>query len=163
MTRRNHTVIPQPGAPKNRMALTLNPRLQFRINGLPHRLHDRRQLLRAHNADPGIRPREQEPRRIRTPAHPIIPRPKTAPGDDSELRYLRARDRRHEFRAVLRDAAVFGLGADHEARDILQEEEGNLPLRAELDEVRAFEGGSGEEDAVIGEDTDSVTVDAGES
>ena len=45
----------------------------------------------------------------------------------------------------------------------MEEEEGDTALGAELDEVCAFEGGFGEEDAVVGEDADGVGVDAGEA
>ena len=82
---------------------------------------------------------------------------------DGELRHLRARDRRDELGAVLGDAALLRVGADHEAADVLQEDERDAALRAELDEVRALEGGLGEEDAVVGEDADAVAVDAGEA
>lgn len=38
-----------------------------------------------------------------------------------------------------------------------------MPLGAELDEVGPFEGGFGEENTVIGNDTHLLAVDAGEA
>ena len=52
---------------------------------------------------------------------------------------------------------------DHEARDVLQEDERDAPLRRELDEVRAFLRRLGEEDAVVREDRDGVALDLGEA
>src|SRR5439155_20804587 len=53
--------------------------------------------------------------------------------------------------------------ARHEARDVLQEDERDLALAGELDEVRAFLRGLGEEDAVVREDRDRETLDPGEA
>ena len=64
---------------------------------------------------------------------------------------------------MLGDALALGLGADHEARDVLEEDEGNAALGAELDEVGALLGGRREEDAVVGDDADLVAVDGGET
>src|SRR4029077_3106113 len=44
-------------------------------------------------------------------------------------------------------------------RDVLQEDERNLPLARELDEVRALLRRLGEEDAVVREDTDREALD----
>ena len=49
--------------------------------------------------------------------------------------------------------------ADHEAGDVLQEDERRVGLVAELDELRALLRRFGEEDAVVGEDADRVAVD----
>lgn len=70
--------------------------------------------------------------------HPIIPCPGTRAHHDGELGHVRARHRGNELRAILGDAAFFGVGADHEAADVLEEEEGDAALGAELDEVSAF-------------------------
>lgn len=58
---------------------------------------------------------------------------------------------------------MLGLGADHEAGDVLEKEERGVALGAELDEVGALEGGGGKKDAVVGEDTNTVTVDVCEA
>lgn len=64
---------------------------------------------------------------------------------------------------MLGDAVALGLGADHEARDVLEEDERDAALGAELDEVGALLGRGGEEDAVVGDDADLVAVDGGEA
>ena len=63
-------------------------------------------------------------------------------------------DRHHHLRAILGDAAVLVLLADHEAGDVLQEDQRRLALAAQLDEVRRLERALGEEDAVVGDDAD---------
>src|SRR3546814_12515053 len=63
---------------------------------------------------------------------------------------------RHQLGAVRGDAAGLVAAADHEAGDVLQEHERNAALRAELDEVRPFQRGFREQDAVVGEDADGI-------
>ena len=46
----------------------------------------------------------------------------------------------YELCTVLGYPALFGIGANHEAAYVLEEDEGNVALGAELDEVCAFEG-----------------------
>ena len=163
MARRNHPIIPQPGTPKNRRTLPLDPLRQPDIHPLPHRRHHTPQLLTPHHPDAGIRPAPQEPGPVRPPAHAVVAGPETAPDEDGEFGHGGAGDGRDELGAVLGDARVLGFAADHEARDVLEEEERDGALGAELDEVGAFEGGGGEEDAVVGEDADGVVVDACEA
>src|SRR5919112_1004967 len=55
------------------------------------------------------------------------------------------------------------LAADHEPRDVLEEDERNLPLGAELDEVRTLERRRAEEDSIVRDDPDRPTVDVGEA
>ena len=50
------------------------------------------------------------------------------------------------------DAAVLVFPADHEAGDVLQEEQRDAALVAQLDEVRALERRLAEQDAVVGDD-----------
>ena len=76
---------------------------------------------------------------------------------------LRVRDGHHQLGAVARDAAGLVLGADHEAGDVLQEDERHAALAAELDEVRALLRRLGEEHAVVREDPDRVALDAREA
>ena len=45
----------------------------------------------------------------------------------------------------------------------MKEDEGDLPLAAELDEVGAFEGGCAEEDAVVGYYADFVAINMSKS
>ena len=92
-------------------------------------------------------------RGVRPSRHPVVARAEGAADDDRELRHLRAGDCLASF-APSRHAAGLVLGADHEARDVLEEDEGHLALTGELDEVGALLGGLGEEDAVRCEDPD---------
>src|SRR3546814_10609699 len=81
----------------------------------------------------------------------------------SELRHPCAGHRRHQLGAVLGDAAGLVAAADHEAGDVLQEHERNAALRAELDEVRPFQRGFREQDAVVGEDADGIAPEMREA
>ena len=65
--------------------------------------------------------------------------------------------------AVLGDAAGLVFAADHEAGDVLQEDQRDVALAAQRDEVRAFERRLREEDAVVGEDPDRIAPDPGEA
>jgi len=58
----------------------------------------------------------------------------------------------------LGDAAGLVLPADHEAGDVLQEDQRDAALAAQLDEVRALQGALGEQDAVVGDDADGHAV-----
>ena len=80
-----------------------------------------------------------------------------------DLRDGGAGDGGHELGAVLGDAARLVAAADHEAGDVLQEEQRDLPLAAQLDEMRALQRRFGKEDAVVGEDADADSVDGGEA
>ncbi len=71
--------------------------------------------------------------------HPIITRPCASAHNDSEFGHVGTCDCRDELGAVLGYAAFFGVGADHEAADVLEEDERDASLSAELDEVCAFE------------------------
>ncbi len=96
-------------------------------------------------------------------AHAVVAGAETAADDDGEFRHLGGGDGGDHLGAVAGDAAVFVLAADHEAGDVLQEDERNAALGAEFDEVGAFEGRFAEQDAVVGDDTDRVAVNAGKA
>ena len=68
-----------------------------------------------------------------------------------------------ELRAVFGDAAMFVFLADHEAGDVLQEDQRRVALRAQLDEMRPLERALAEEDPVVGQDADRMTVDVREA
>ncbi len=55
---------------------------------------------------------------------------------------------------MLGNAFLLDLASDHEAGDVLQEDERRAPLAAQFDEVRAFLRRFGEQDAVVGDDPD---------
>src|SRR5207302_11009000 len=56
-----------------------------------------------------------------------------------------------------RDALELRLLADHESRDVLEEDQWNVSLAAELDEVRPLQRALREEHAVVRQDTDRIT------
>lgn len=64
---------------------------------------------------------------------------------------------------MLGDTARLVVLADHEAGDVLQEQQRDAALVAQLDEVGALLGRFGEQDAVVGDDPDRVAVDPGEA
>ena len=96
-------------------------------------------------------------------AHAVVARPEGAAGDDGELRHLRARHGHDQLGAVPGDTARLVLLADHEARDVLEEDEGNPPLAREFDEMRALLRRLGEQDAVVREDSDRIALDPREA
>ena len=96
-------------------------------------------------------------------AHRVVPGAERAARHHGELRDVRAGDRHHELRAVPRDAALLVLLADHEAGDVLEEDEGNPSFAGELDEVGALLRRLGEEHALVGEDPDRIPLDAREA
>ena len=128
-----------------------------------HRRQHRGGLLAAHHRDPRVGPHPQEPRRIRAPAHRVVARAVGAADDDGQLRHPRARHRGDHLGAVLGDAARLVVAAHHEARDVLQEQQRDHALVAQLDEMRALHGGFAEQHAVVGDDADGVAVDVRET
>jgi len=69
-----------------------------------------------------------------------LPRRRSCADQECDLRDLR-RPRSGAvtiFARVLRDARVLVLATDHEAGDVLQEDERDAALRAQLDEMRAL-------------------------
>lgn len=160
---RDDAVVPQPGGREGGVTLALDAVAQFRVDRLAHGLHDGRELVGAHDADLRVGPHPQEPGAVGAPAHAVVAGPGARADDDGELGHLRARDGGDELRPVLGDAALLGVGADHEARDVLQEHQGDVALAAQLDEVGALERRLGKQDAVVRHDPDAVAVDAREA
>ena len=119
-------------------------------------------LLAAHDGDARVRPGPEEPRAVRAAAHAVIAGAVRRADDHGELRHARAGHGRDELRAVLGDAAALGVFADHEARDVLQEQQRHAAAVAELDEVRGFQRGLGEQHAVVREDADGLTPELSE-
>jgi hypothetical protein len=58
---------------------------------------------------------------------------------------------------------VLVLAAHHEAGDVLQEDQRDLALAAQLDEVRALVGALREQDAVVGDDAHGHAFDVGKA
>ena len=120
-------------------------------------------MLAAHDGDAAVRPGEQEARLVGAPAHAVIASAEAAADQHGDLRHLRSGDRCHQFRAMLGDTFGLILSADHEARNVLQEEQRDAPLAGQLDEVCAFLGALGIQHAIIGEDRDRHAPDMREA
>ena len=72
--------------------------------------------------------------------HPIISCTCACTYNDCKFRNVGTCYCGHELCTVLGYATLFGIGANHEAAYVLEEDKGNVALAAELDEVCAFEG-----------------------
>ena len=175
VARIDDAVVPQARGGEERVRLLLDlalhdarassRRLCFveRLPGALGRLaaHDREhagELLGAHHRDPVVRPGEEEARLVGAAAHAVVAGAVERADHDRERRHRGVRHRVDQLRAVLDDAALLVALADHEAGDVLQEQERHVDLVAELDELRALLRRLGEQDAVVGEDADRVAV-----
>lgn len=72
--------------------------------------------------------------------HSIIAGSGTGAEDDGKLRHIGTGDSRDELGAMLGNTTFFRVGADHEAANVLQKDEWDLALRAELNEVCTLQG-----------------------
>src|SRR5438270_403268 len=115
-------------------------------------------LLAAHDRYPCIGPHPEEARAIGAPAHAVIAGSEAAADDQRQLWHAGAGDSRDHLGPVLGDAAGLIFAADHETSDILQENERNTALGAELDEMCTLESGFGEQDTIVGDDTDGIAI-----
>ena len=68
----------------------------------------------------------------------LYDRAEGAADQHGDLRHRGGGDGGHHLGTVARDALVFIFPADHEARDILQEDQRDAALRAKLDEMRGL-------------------------
>ncbi len=156
-------VVPEPRGRVVRVALRLVGGADLvRIGIADHRQH-RRRLLAAHHGDARVRPHPELARLVGTAAHRVVAGAERAAGDDRELRHVRAGHRHHELGAVARDPAGLVLLADHEAGDVLEEDERHATLAGQLDEVRALLRRLGEEHALVRQDRDRVPLDPREA
>ena len=101
--------------------------------------------------------------RVSAAAHAVIAGAEAAADQHCHLRHLGGGDRGDQLGAVLGDAARFIFAADHEAGNVLQEQQRRPALAGELDEMGALQGAFREQDAVIGEDRHRHPPDAGEA
>ena len=136
-----NAIVPQPGRSVVRMALmlilSLHRRHELGARRFAPRLALRGELvgadrcehigglLAAHHGRARVRPLEQETRPVRATTHRVVASPVAAADDDRQLRHLGAGDGGDELRTVLGDATRLGLATDHEAGDVLQEQQRN--------------------------------------
>src|SRR5450830_1737941 len=109
-------------------------------------------LFATHDGNPCIGPHPQEARRECSAAHAVITGTETATDDHGQLRYCCGRDRSDHLRAIASDAFVFIFAADHEAGDVLQEDQWDLALTTELNEMGTLERRLRKQDAIVGDD-----------
>src|SRR6185369_716660 len=170
--RRDDAVVPEPRAGVIGMALALILGADGGLEGLlflrrPGRLHivlldlgeDGGRLLAAHDRDSRIGPHPEKARPISAAAHAVIAGPETAADDERQLGYPGRGYGRHHLRSVLGDAARLIFAAHHEAGDVLEEDERDPALGAELDEMRTLEGRFREQDPIVGDDADGIAVE----
>mmetsp|Transcript_84168 Transcript_84168/g.234670 ORF Transcript_84168/g.234670 Transcript_84168/m.234670 type:complete len:267 (+) Transcript_84168:75-875(+) len=126
---------------------------------LLYRGEDASGLRAAHDADFRVRPREHEAGVVRPAAHGVGSSPMASTDYNRDLRHGRASHGVDHLGTVFGNAAVLVSLSDHEACDVLQEQQGHLALAAQLDEVRTLLRRLAEEDAVVGDDADRIAVD----
>lgn len=125
--------------------------------------HDGSELFTSHDTNLGIGPHPQETGAVSSAAHAVVAGTVASTYDDGELGDVGASNSSHKLGTVLGDTVALRGGTDHETGDVLEEDEGDTALSAELDEVSALDGGRGEENTVVGDDADLVTVDFGKA
>src|SRR5712691_8727255 len=69
----------------------------------------------------------------------------------------------NQLGAIFGDACALVLAADYEARDVLEKDERDGPLVAQLDEMGALQRRLGKEDAVVGDDADKKPMETREA
>ena len=135
----------------------------FLQRGLFHLGKNTGGLFAPHYRDAGVGPHEHEARIIGAATHAVVTGAETAAGDYGEFRHGGTGHRVDHLGTVFGDAFGFVFLADHETGDVLQEQQGDLALVAQLDEVRAFLGGFRVQHTVVSENAHRVAVDAGKA
>ncbi|MNQ57944.1 hypothetical protein D3C85_721150 [compost metagenome] len=120
-------------------------------------------LLAPHHRDAAVGPAEQEVGLIGAAAHAVVAGAEAAADDQGQLGHPAAGHGGDQLGAVLGDALFLRRTAHHKAGDVLQEQQGNSTLVAELDEVGALLGAVAVQHAVVGEDPHRHAADAGEA
>src|SRR5690606_17837451 len=106
-------------------------------------------LLATRHAYAGVGPHPQETGAVGAAAHGVVAGAEAAADHHGELGHMAAGHGGDHLGAVLGDAGVLVLLADHEAGDVLQEHQRDVALVAQLNEVRALERRFREQDAVV--------------
>src|ERR671925_686770 len=124
---------------------------------------DRR--LRTHHGDLRVRQGEAGVGLVARPRHGVEPGAVGLPHDHRDLRDRRLRDCRDHLRPGPDDPLTFDLGADHEAGDVREEEQGDVERVAGPDEARGLVGRVDEQDTasllrLVRDDPDRAPVDA---
>ena len=93
-----------------------------------------------------------------TATHSIVSGAVACSQDCRDFGYVGIRYGADQFSTVLGDALLLKLLADHEARDVLKEDERNLALTAKLDKVSSFKGTLREKNTIIGYDANWMPI-----
>ncbi len=113
-----------------------------------------------HHRGARVGPGEEEAWLVGTTAHPVVARAVGRPDVDREVGDRRVGDGVDHHRPVLDDAPLLVLLADHVARRVLEEQQGDVDLVGQLDELGRLVGFLGEEHAaVVGQHPDRIAVD----
>ena len=110
-------------------------------------VHGLNRRLAFHHAHAPRRPAEDEVGIEALPRHRVVAGAGRVVHGEHDLRHARRRHRFDEARARADDAFVLGLGTDHEARDVLHEQQRHALPVAAVDEVRDLLGALGVDDA----------------
>src|SRR5699024_5466363 len=110
-----------------------------------------------------VGPHVQKAGAIGAAAHAVIASAERSANDDGQLGNGGGGYRCDHFGAMAGNAFVFVAAPHHEAGNVLQEKQGNLALAAEFDEVGAFLGGFGEQDAIVGDNAYGHAMEVGKA
>ena len=91
--------------------------------------------------------------------HAVIARPEGPADQHGDLGNRRGGDRRDQLCTIFCDAARLVFLTHHKAGDVLQEDERDIALRAQLDKVRTLHGAFGKQHAIVGNDAAGQAVD----
>src|SRR5690606_2523938 len=116
-----------------------------------------------HDGNAGVGPHEHETRVVGAAAHAVVAGAVAAAGDHGEFRHAGTGHGVDHLGAVFGNAFGLVFFADHKDVDVLQKEQRNTALVAQLEKVRALEGGLGKQNAVVGQDADRETMKAGKA
>ena len=95
-------------------------------------------LLAAHDSNARVRPAEQEVGIVGAATHAVIAGAVGVTDDQGQLRYPSTGNGGNQLGAVFGDAAGFVFLANHEPRDVLQEQKWNPALGTEFDKCAPF-------------------------
>lgn len=115
-------------------------------------------LLTAHHRDLGAGEHVQEAGRVGTATHSVVTGSVRGTKNGGDLGDSSVRNGRHHFGAMLGNTLLLDSLSNHEARDVLQEENRDLSLGAQLNKVSSLLGTFREKHTIIGNDTNWITI-----
>ena len=174
-----HAIVPQAGAGVVGVALRLvlvayvfhkgilfglRPGLAARLEPVAaHRGQYVSCLFAPHHGDAGVGPGPQHIGGVGTTAHGVVAGAMGSADHHREFGNPGAGHGGDHLGAVLGDAFVFVFLAHHEACDVLQEQERDAAPVGQLDEVRAFHGALGKQNAIVRQYGDRIAFHMGKA